>query len=127
MKFKISILLILCNTFCFGQIKKYNYTGILQLKNNQPISFSLELTEKDGNVFGYSITNQNTEDETKSEVQGLYFKKDKTFQLQETQIITTKSEAPLNSFCYIRMNLVLKRMLNQKRLEGNFTGNFLDS
>ena len=65
---------------------------ILQLKNNQPISFSLELTEKDGNVFGYSITNQNTEDETKSEVQGLYFKKDKTFQLQETQIITTKSE-----------------------------------
>ena len=87
----------------------------------------MELTEKDGNVFGYSITNQNTEDETKSEVQGLYFKKDKTFQLQETQIITTKSEAPLNSFCYIRMNLVLKRMLNQKRLEGNFTGNFLDS
>ena len=96
MKFKILILLILCNTFCFGQIKKHHYTGILQLKNNQPISFSLELTEKDGNVFGYSITNQNTEDETKSEVQGLYFKKDKTFQLQETQIITTKSEAPIN-------------------------------
>ena len=97
------------------------------MKNRAPISFALELYEKDGNVSGYSITNKNTVDETKSEVQGIYFKKDRKFQIQETQIITTKSEAPINSFCYIRMNLQLKSMLNQKRLEGNFTGNFLDS
>jgi hypothetical protein len=91
------------------------------------MSFSLDLIEKDGKVSGYSITNHNTEDETKSEIQGLYFKEDKTFQLQETQIIYTKSEKPINSFCYIRMNLKTKNRFTKKRLEGNFIGNFLDS
>ena len=61
----------------------------------------------------------------KGEVQGVYIKNDKSFQLQETQIIYTKSEAPINSFCYIRMNLKLKNRFTKKRLEGNFYGNFL--
>lgn len=127
MKFKILIVLIISINFCSAQTRNYNYVGTLLMKNRPPISFALELYEQDGNVSGYSITNKNTVDETKSEIKGIYFKKNKTFQIQEIQIITTKSEAPINSFCYIRMNLQLKRMLNQKRLEGNFTGNFLDS
>ena len=91
------------------------------------MSFSLDLFEKNGIVSGYSITNHGTKDETKSEIQGVYFKDDKSFQLQETQIIYTKSEAPINSFCYIRMNLKLKNRFTKKQLEGNFSGNFLDS
>ncbi|MDA9325488.1 hypothetical protein N9Q36_02090, partial [Flavobacteriales bacterium] len=104
---------------CDAQTKYYNYSGTLLIKNSPPIGFTLELSEKNGNVSGYSITNQNTVDETKSEVQGIYFKKDKTFQLHETQILITKSESPINSFCYIRMNLQIKKTLNKKRLEGS--------
>jgi hypothetical protein len=87
----------------------------------------MDLQEKNGIVNGYSITNINTPDETKSEVSGLYFKNDKSFQLQETQILSTQSEAALNTFCYINMNLSLKGKFGGKRLEGTFTGNFLDS
>jgi len=87
----------------------------------------MQLQEENGIVNGYSITNINTPDETKSEISGLYFKQDKSFQLQETQILQTKSEAALNTFCYINMNLTLKRKFGGKRLEGDFTGNFLDS
>ena len=58
---------------------------------------------------------------------GLYFNSDKSFQLKETQILQTTSEAPLNTFCYINMNLSFKGLLGRKRLEGTFTGNFLDS
>ncbi len=58
---------------------------------------------------------------------GLYFKSDKSFQLKETQILQTTSEAPLNTFCYINMNLSFKGLLGKKRLEGTFIGNFLDS
>ena len=105
----------------------FNYLGTLILSNNTPISFSLNLQEQNGIINGYSITNINTPDETKSEISGLYFKKDRSFQLQETQILQTNSEAPLNTFCYINMNLSLKGKFGTKRLEGTFIGNFLDS
>ena len=104
----------------------FNYLGTLILTNNKPISFSLELDENNGIINGYSITNINSPDETKSEISGLYFKKNKSFQLQETQILQTKSEAELNTFCYISMNLRFKSQFGIKQLNGTFTGKFLN-
>jgi len=127
MKFRYLFIFISISQLALAQINEHKYFGAIILENNAPMSFSLDLIEKDGKVSGYSITNHDTEDETKSEIQGLYFKEDKTFQLQETQIIYTKSENPINSFCYIRMNLKTKNRFTKKRLEGNFIGNFLDS
>jgi predicted secreted protein len=126
MRFIVIIFLILCVNLGFSQ-NTYSYLGTLILSNNTPISFSLQLQEDNGIVNGYSITNINTPDETKSEISGLYFKKEKSFQLTETQILQTKSEAALNTFCYISMNLSFKGKFGTKRLEGTFTGNFLDS
>jgi hypothetical protein len=125
-RFIVILFLLLFNNLGFSQ-NTFSYLGTLLLSNKTPISFSLELQEKNGIVNGYSITNINTPDETKSEISGLYFKKDKSFQLTETQIIQTKSEAALNTFCYISMNLSFKGRFGTKRLEGAFTGNFLDS
>ena len=126
MRYIILLTIALTNTYSYSQ-NTFNYLGTLVLANNTPISFTLELEEDNGIVNGYSITNINTPDETKSEISGLYFKKDKSFQLQETQILQTKSEAALNTFCYISMNLSIKGKFGAKRLEGAFTGNFLDS
>lgn len=127
MKFRIFLAIIFISQISNAQINTHKYLGTIILENNIPMSFSLDLIEKNGIVSGYSLTNLGTKDETKSEIQGVYFKEDKSFQLQETQIIYTKSEAPINSFCYIRMNLKLKNRFTKKQLEGNFTGNFLDS
>ena len=126
---RIYILILLGLGFLATSAKenKYEYLGTLILNNNTPISFKLHLIEKKGLVNGYSITNIGQADETKSEITGLYFKSDKSFQLQETQILHTNSEAPLNTFCYINMNLSFKGKFGRKRLEGTFTGNFLDS
>jgi hypothetical protein len=126
MRTSIIILFFTISFQSFSQ-NTFNYLGTLILSNNTPISFSLNLQEQNGIINGYSITNINTPDETKSEISGLYFKKDKSFQLQETQILQTNSEAPLNTFCYINMNLSLKGKFGTKRLEGTFIGNFLDS
>ena len=127
MKFRIFLAIIFIYQSTKAQINTQKYLGTIILENNKPMSFSLDLIEKNGIVSGYSLTNLGTKDETKSEIQGVYFKEDKSFQLQETQIIYTKSEAPINSFCYIRMNLKQKNRFTKKLLEGNFTGNFLDS
>ena len=126
MRFITILFLLLFNNTGFSQ-NTFSYLGTLLLSNNTPISFSMELQEENGLVNGYSLTNINTPDETKSEISGLYFKKDKSFQLQETQILSTSSEAPLNTFCYINMNLSFTGKFGSRRLEGTFTGNFLDS
>ena len=126
MKYLITFLLLLIGNITFSQ-NTFSYLGTLLLGNHMPISFSMELQEENGIVNGYSLTNINTPDETKSEISGLYFKKDKSFQLQETQILSTRSEAALNTFCYINMTLSLKGKFGSKRLEGTFIGNFLDS
>jgi len=126
MRILFLIFFTLCYSCTFSQ-NTFSYLGTLLLNDNTPISFSMELQEENGIVNGYSLTNINTPDETKSEISGLYFKKDKSFQLQETQILSTNSEAPLNTFCYINMNLSFKGKFGSKHLEGTFTGNFLDS
>jgi len=126
MKSRYTLIFIILSTITYSQ-NTFSYLGTLLLSNNTPISFSLNLQEQNGIINGYSITNINTPDETKSEISGLYFKKDKSFQLQETQILQTNSEAPLNTFCYINMNLSFEGKFGTKRLEGTFIGNFLDS
>ena len=78
MRFIAIPFLLLCVKLGFSQ-NTYSYLGTLILTNNTPISFSLELEEDNGIVNGYSITNINTPDETKSEISGLYYKKDKSF------------------------------------------------
>jgi hypothetical protein len=126
MRILFLIAFTLCYSCTFSQ-NTFSYLGTLLLSDNTPISFSMEVQEENGIVNGYSLTNINTPDETKSEISGLYFKKDKSFQLQETQILSTNSEAPLNTFCYINMTLFFKGRFGSKRLEGAFIGNYLDS
>ncbi len=126
MRNTLTLIFFILSNFVYSQ-NTFSYLGTLLLGNNTPISFSMEFQEKNGIVNGYSVTNINTPDETKSKISGLYFKNEKSFQLQETQILSTQSEAALNTFCYINMTLSLKGKFGSKRLEGTFTGNFLDS
>ena len=127
MRYNLTFILLFFTFLLNAQIKTFSYLGTLILSNNTPISFQLELEEQNGIVNGYSITNINTPDKTKSEISGLYFKSDNSFQLQETQILQTSSEVPLNTFCYLNLNLAFKGKFDSKRLEGTFIGNFLDS
>ncbi|MFL2577067.1 MAG: hypothetical protein ACJ0PT_02905 [Flavobacteriales bacterium] len=60
MKYKIFIILIFLYQISNSQIKEHKYLGTIIVENNQPMSFSLDLIEKDGKVSGYSITNHNT-------------------------------------------------------------------
>lgn len=125
MRFIIIYLILFSSHPVFSQTP-LNYLGTLVLNNNTAISFKLVLTEEKGIVNGFSITNIGTKDETKSEIKGLYFKSDRSFQLKEMQILSTNSDAPRNTFCYINMQLSFRGKLSKKHLEGDFTGNFLD-
>lgn len=123
---RVLILLLFLNfaELSSAQNMQKNYLGSLILSNNSSISFSIHFNEQNGVVNGYSLTNIGNPDETKSDISGVYFKKDKSFQLQETQILRTSSESDLSTFCFINANLSIKGKLANKRLEGEFFGLF---
>jgi len=127
MKNILLFLLLLMVLRINAQESQFNYLGTLLLPNNPAISFSIHFNEENGVVNGYSLTNINMPDETKSDLSGVYFKKDKYFQLQETQILSTTSEADLSTFCFIHANLYIKGRLGNKRLEGEFVGLFANN
>jgi len=110
-----------------AQNLKYNFLGSLIINDKNPISYSLFFDENNGVISGYSVTNINKEDEAKSEINGLYFEDTKSFQIHEISLLNTNSKQPINSFCYISMNLRFRNNSRKKILEGNFEGNFLDS
>ena len=64
----------LCYSFTFSQ-NTFSYLGTLLLNNNTPISFSMELQKESIKKAVDGIK------ETKSEISGLYFENEKSFQL----------------------------------------------
>ena len=121
--FLISVILI--STLLSAQtIHQTNYSGILTIKDRSPLAFEMELTKKGGIVNGFSLTGKGTSDETESDISGIYNRNTKTYKLKETQVLSTKSEADLNTFCYIHMELTEKGKFKLKRYEGTFTGFF---
>jgi hypothetical protein len=104
--------------------KTEQYSGIITLENGTPLMFEMEFIQDKGMVNGFSITGKGTPDETKSDVSGIFNKNTKTYKLKETQVLSTNSEADLNTFCYINMEITELGKLSIKRYEGNFTGYF---
>ena len=104
--------------------KTEQYSGIITLENGTPLMFEMEFIEDKGMVNGFSITGKGTPDETKSDLSGIFNKNTKTYKLKETQVLSTNSEADLNTFCYINMEITEKGKLSLKRYEGKFTGYF---
>ena len=110
-------------TLLYSQ-KNEQYSGIITLKSGNPLMFEMDLTHDKGIVNGFSITGKGTSDETKSDISGIYNRNTKTFKLKETQVLSTKSEADLNTFCYIHMELTERGKFKLKRYEGFFVGLF---
>ena len=104
--------------------KTEQYSGIITLENGTPLMFEMEFIQDKGIVNGFSITGKGTPDETKSDISGIFNKNTKTYKLKETQVLSTNSEADLNTFCYINMEITEKGKFSLKRYEGDFTGYF---
>jgi len=123
MKKLLFLIFAISYTLLFSQ-KTEKYSGIITLENGTPIMFEMEFIQDKGIVNGFSITGKGTPDETKSDVSGIFNKNTKTYKLKETQVLSTNSEADLNTFCYINMEITELGKLSLKRYEGNFTGYF---
>ena len=126
-KLKVLLFFLISVSFLNLQAQKvneYSFLGTLHYDNNI-ISFSIKFTEDDGVIEGISITNIGNNDETVNNIHGLYFKKDKSLQIRESEIQETKSKEDISSFCFVNLNLKFKGLFKNK-LEGEFTGYLSD-
>ena len=108
----------------FSQSSNVSYVGIMTEKKLGPISYEINIIEEKGIVNGFSITDKGGKNETKSDISGIYNRNTKTYKLKETQVLSTKSEADINTFCYINMEVKEKGKFKLKRYEGTFIGLF---
>ncbi len=125
-KYLYIILFLFIYNCTFAQKMENNYLGIINTKNNLVMSFSLHFNKKNNTIKGYSLTNINTENETKSEISGIYFKSDRSYQITEKNIIYTKSKIDSTNFCYITLNIKYQNKFSKKNLKGTFLGTKLN-
>ena len=108
--------------------EKYDYLGVIVLNDTLTMTYRLNVSEKNGEVSGYSITDLGGKYETKSSVFGEYDKLNKVFSFRETQTIYTKTPLePDYEFCYINTTIKNFSLGRTKKVKTKFIGLFSDN
>lgn len=131
MKNNILLLMIL---FCFFDLHSqnnehfdYELLGVLVLDSNQIISYKIQFnSNKDNFIQGYSYTDLDGENETKSYIRGYYNPKNKNIHFKENDILYTKSKFLPDEFCFVSFKGKFKGKTNKKLLNGSFIGIYND-
>lgn len=124
-KNKVLIFLILLNFSVVAQtVENYDFIGTLILENNALITYRIQFDINDSKISGYSYTDINGKDETKSELTGIYNSKDKNIVLKESTILYTKSKEIEDIFCFINVNAKLKLDKDKPAIKGTFFGSY---
>lgn len=108
-----------------GQNQDYNYEGLLILDENTMIPYNIYFTKSNDSIIGYSISDINGLDETKSSITGYFNNNELT--INENDIMYTKSTTDYKDFCFLRLTVKQESSGNFELLSGNFDGYYLDS
>lgn len=124
--FSTTLLLMVITTFCFGQNPNYEFKGFLTTSEGQLMSFKLMMTEiKEGKFKGYSATNYEGSDYTKSIIEGELDLNEKKMSFKELSNTETTSDAEDSTFCYINASyLTIEISVDKNIIKGKFEGVF---
>lgn len=109
-----------------AQINKNVFIGALTIKGVPPYTYRVEFTDSANVITGFSITDLQGPDQTKTAITGSINTSKKEFTFKETRLISTRSKINRDSFCYISAKLKLKERKGAKMLAGSFTGYMKD-
>lgn len=126
-KLLLICLVLITPLICISQ-ETYEYLGGLVLNDTISYTYKLNITEHEGNIKGYSISDIGGIQETKSIVFGEYNKSKKELNLRETQTVYTKT--PLEKdyeFCYVNTTIKNFSFEKTKKVKTNFIGLFEDN
>lgn len=121
--------ILLCLFFYLGMFKNSSaqisdvvFLGTAIVDGGAAFGYKLQVTDSNGQLKGYSITDVMGPNETKTAVKGTLDKKGKHLSFRETRLISTQSTASTGDFCYIHGNVKLSRLQGMSTLKGSFKG-----
>lgn len=119
--FLLTILVSFFPAIIWGQTNQI-YIGAITVKGAKPYSYKIEFSDSSSYINGYSITDLEGKDQTKTKITGFFNQKTKRFDFKETKLLSTKSKINRDSFCYIHAELSMKEKKGNKFLTGTFVG-----
>lgn len=114
-------------TFISWSQNAYEYMGLVMLNDSTSITYKISITEKNGSVKGYSLTDLGGEHETRSNILGEYDHVNNELNFRETSIIYTKSPVTQDDFCFIITTFKKFSFEKAKKIKANFVGLFSDN
>ena len=118
----ILFLFILSAVHASAQISNVTFIGTAAVKGGPTYAYQLLLTDSAGILSGYSITDINGPDETKTAVKGTINSPKKQITFRETKILSTKSHFNPGDFCFFQGHLKIANNRGITMLKGNFEG-----
>ena len=105
----------------------YEYMGLIKLNDSTAITYKISISERNGAVTGYSLTDLGGEHETRSNILGEYDKVNNELNFRETSIVYTKSPITQEDFCFINTTFKKFSFEKAKKIKANFVGLFSDN
>ncbi len=123
MKFLFNFLLIPLLIICFnGVAQETTLSGAIVIDKTEVMSYTFTYKLSDNNTLtGYSISDLNGPEETKSQISGSYNPKLQTLNFEEKRILNTKSETPINEFCLMKVQGKFEKKGGKTIFTGEFT------
>ena len=109
-----SIFSLFFNFFVFGVFSQkaekfdYEFLGVLMLNKTQLYSYKLEFNIDKDSIRGYSYTDIEGDNETKSYVFGTFDENTNELVFEEKDVLYTKSDVLTDEFCFIKSRGKLK-------------------
>lgn len=105
---------------------EHEFIGLIMLESKALYPYKINFNIDNDSIKGYSYTDIDGPNETRSAVKGVYNKKTKHLSFVEKDILYTKSKVDLEEFCFIKLDGELKLKTNKKTLKGDFIGYYPD-
>lgn len=106
----------------FGQLKETVFVGSASVGRNVSYTYKLCISDSNGIITGYSITDLMGPNETKTSVKGTINWEKKTIDFRETKLLYTKSKEDKSQFCYLNAHVKMIKKQKALCLKGSFTG-----
>jgi len=92
-------------SLCFNILaQQTTLTGAIVIGNMEVMSYKITYKLNNNVLSGYSLCDENGNEETKARITGYYNPKNKTLNFEEKSIISTKSKTPVDEFCLMKVN-----------------------
>lgn len=106
--------------------EEHIFIGALTIEGASPFSYRIQFKDSGNIINGFSITDMQGPDQTRTAIKGSINPDKKEFVFRETRLINTKSKTSRDSFCYINARLKLAKKKGNRMLTGTFTGYMKD-